>query len=91
MILPAAFEMERHHEKGMEVTSLKEEWEIISKDANDDQGEITIMPSVSTISVSQDGDHQSSRAEACATVIVHPQSEGKRHVELNALSVSVDA
>ncbi|KAI6706248.1 hypothetical protein NL676_009210 [Syzygium grande] len=91
VILPAAFEMERHHEKGMEVTSLKEEWEIISKDANDDKGEITIMPSVSTISVSQDGGHQSSRAEARATVIVHPESEGKRHVELNALSVSVDA
>lgn len=75
----------------MEVTSVKEEWEIISNDANDDQGEMTIMPSVSTISVSQDGGHQSSRAEACATVIVHPQFEGKQQVELNALSVSVDA
>lgn len=91
VILPATFEMERHHEKGMEVTSLKEEWEIISKDANDDQGEVTIMPSVSTISVSQDGGHQSYRAEACATVIVHPQNEGKQQIELNALSVSVDA
>ncbi|CAB4307123.1 unnamed protein product [Prunus armeniaca] len=42
-------------------------------------------PMVSSISVSD------VEAEACATVTVHPQNEGKQHVELNALSVSVDA
>ncbi|CAL9016225.1 unnamed protein product [Prunus brigantina] len=42
-------------------------------------------PMVSSISVSDVG------AEACATITVHPQNEGKQHVELNALSVSVDA
>ncbi|KAM1007993.1 hypothetical protein EV1_004439 [Malus domestica] len=90
VILPTAFEMEKHKEKGLEVTSLKEEWEIISEcqDAdhkNSHSAAADEKPVVSSISVSEVG------AEACATLTVHPQSEGKQHVELNALSVSVDA
>ena len=87
VILPTAFEMERHREKGLQVTSLKEEWEIITED----QYEGDTEPLVSSISVSHVGDKLSPRAEACATLTVHPQNEGKQHVELNAVSVSVDA
>lgn len=83
VILPMTFEMESHQEKGMTVTSLKEEWEIISSDEN----EIDRKPCMSNISLSD----QSSKAEACATLIVHPQNEGKQQVQLNAISVSVDA
>ena len=84
VILPTAFEMEKHKEKGLEVASLKEEWEIITDD-NPKNISADGNPMVSSISVSQDG------AEACATVTVYPQNEGKQHVELNAVSVSVDA
>ncbi|KAM1917313.1 hypothetical protein ACFX13_036929 [Malus domestica] len=80
VILPTAFEMERHREKGREVTSVKEEWEIISECQDADE-----KPVVSSVSVSDSG------AEACATLTVHPRNEGKQHVELNARSVSVDA
>ncbi|XP_048438716.1 lecithin-cholesterol acyltransferase-like 4 [Pyrus x bretschneideri] len=80
VILPTAFEMERHKEKGREVTSVKEEWEIISECQDADA-----KPVVSSISVSD------ARAEARATLTVHPRNEGKQHVELNARSVSVDA
>lgn len=92
VILPTAFEMERHREKGLQVTSLKEEWEIITEDQNegDNMADCT-KPLVSSISVSHEGDKLSSRAEARATITVHPQNEGKQHVELNAISVSVDA
>ncbi|KAL9456554.1 hypothetical protein AB3S75_005728 [Citrus x aurantiifolia] len=91
VILPTAYEMERYKEKGLQVTSLKEEWEIISEEQDDGDNMADRKPLVSSISVSQSGDDQSSRAEAHATVIVHPQNEGKQHVELNAMSVSVDA
>lgn len=91
VILPTAFEMEMHKEKGLQVTSLKEEWEIISEDQVDRDNMADTKPMVSSISVSHVGDDHSSQAEACATVIVHPQNEGKQHVELNAVSVSVDA
>ncbi|KAF8408623.1 hypothetical protein HHK36_004686 [Tetracentron sinense] len=90
VILPTAFEMEKHREEGLQVTSLKEEWEIISED-QDNQGNMDDKkPLVSLISVSCMGKDQSSRAEARATVIVHPQCEGKQHVELRAVSVSTD-
>ncbi|KAF3450013.1 hypothetical protein FNV43_RR06092 [Rhamnella rubrinervis] len=87
VIIPTEFEIERHKEKGLEVTSFKEEWEIISGDLDDQCG---IKPSVSSISVSHEGAN-SSQEEACATVVVHPQNQGKQHVELNGVSVSVDA
>lgn len=94
VILPTAFEMEKHQEEGIQVTSLKEEWEIISEDQENNNVDNNVAkrePLVSSISVSQGGENNSSRAEARATVIIHPQTEGKQHVELNAVSVSVDA
>ncbi|XVF40049.1 hypothetical protein PTKIN_Ptkin01aG0081300 [Pterospermum kingtungense] len=91
VILPTAFDMETHHEKGLQVTSLKEEWEIVSEDQDNLDNAACRKPFVSSISVSQGGNNQSSMSEAHATVTVHPQNEGKQHVELNAISVSVDA
>ncbi|PKI56837.1 lecithin-cholesterol acyltransferase-like 4 [Punica granatum] len=83
VILPTTFKMDSLQEKGVSVTSLKEEWEIISPDDN----ETDRKPCMGTISLSD----QSLGAEARATLIVHPQSEGKQQVQLNAISVSVDA
>ncbi|XP_022723594.1 lecithin-cholesterol acyltransferase-like 4 isoform X3 [Durio zibethinus] len=91
VILPTAFETESHHEKGLQVTSLKEEWEIVSEDQDDPDDMASRRPFVSSISVSQGGNMQSSRSEAHATIICHPQNEGKQRLELNAVGVSVDA
>ncbi|XP_059657875.1 lecithin-cholesterol acyltransferase-like 4 [Cornus florida] len=86
VILPTSFEIERHQEKGLQVTSVKEEWEIISEDHDDKTNR---KPLVSSITVSHVGDdNQSSPEEAHATVVVYPQNEGKQHVELSAVSVS---
>ncbi|KVH92020.1 Lecithin:cholesterol/phospholipid:diacylglycerol acyltransferase [Cynara cardunculus var. scolymus] len=84
VILPTLFELKKHHEKGVEVTSLKEEWEFVSKD----QDENNHQPVVGSISASRVADDRSSSEEARATFIVHPQSNGKQHVELNAMSVT---
>ncbi|KAJ8758640.1 hypothetical protein K2173_000361 [Erythroxylum novogranatense] len=88
VILPTAFEMESRKEKGLQVASLKEEWEIVPRDEDNHENR---KPILNSISVSNAGDDQISRAEAFATVTLHPQREGKQHVELNAISVSVDA
>ncbi|XP_058199113.1 lecithin-cholesterol acyltransferase-like 4 isoform X1 [Rhododendron vialii] len=91
VILPTLFEIERHQEKGFQVTSLKEEWEIIGKDQDDQvTGAADRKPLVSSISVSNVGDEKSMREEARATVIVHPRGEGRQHVELNAVSVTAN-
>lgn len=78
VILPTAFEIEKHQEKGLQVTSIKEEWEIVA-----DEDNLENVASSSSISVSSDGE------KAHATVTVHPLNEqGKHHVELNALSIA---
>ncbi|XP_028095154.1 lecithin-cholesterol acyltransferase-like 4 [Camellia sinensis] len=87
VILPTLFEIEKHQEKGLQVTSLKEEWEIIVDGQDDEE----TKPLVSSICVSNEADGQHMQEEACATVIVHPQSEGRQHVELNAVSVTASA
>lgn len=93
VILPSYFETERlRMDKGsFLVTSVKEEWEIISKDQDDEQE--GIPPLASSIAASHvSGGDESSRQEARAAFILHSQNEGKRHVELiNAVSVSVGA
>lgn len=74
------------------MTSLKEEWEIIGEDQDDrETGAADRKPLVSSIAVSNVGDEKSMREEARATIIVHPQSEGRQHVELNAVSVTTNA
>ncbi|CAL5412867.1 unnamed protein product [Camellia sinensis] len=87
VILPTLFEIEKHQEKGLQVTSLKEEWQIIVDGQDDEE----TKPLVSSICVSNEADGQHMQEEACATVIVHPQSEGRQHVELNAVSVTASA
>lgn len=88
VILPTVFEIEKHREKGLEVTSLKEEWELVT----DDQDGANTKPLVGTISITRAaGADQHLQEKAHATVIVHPQSEGKQHVELKAVSVTAGA
>lgn len=88
VILPTSLEMEEHHENGLEVASVKESWDFTSDDNNDNG---TAASTVSSISVSRPGDDQNPRAEARATLTAHSQNDGRQHVELNAVSVSVDA
>ncbi|XP_077219504.1 alpha/beta-Hydrolases superfamily protein [Tasmannia lanceolata] len=88
VILPTAFEFEKHGDKGVQVTTVKEEWEIISKDSD-----IYFEPSEQTaigssISISQVGNDQLLE-ETRTTFIVQPQSEGKQHVEVTAVSVAI--
>ena len=84
VILPTLFEIERHSDKGLEVTSLKEEWEIVAEDNE----YLREQPVAGSISVSRAGDAESSAEEACATFTVHLESDGKQHIELNAMSVT---
>ncbi|KAE8719986.1 Lecithin-cholesterol acyltransferase-like 4 [Hibiscus syriacus] len=91
VILPTAFEGESLHEKGLEVASVKEEWEIISEDQDNLDNTASKDPLVSSISVSRGAKKQSTKSKVHATVTVHPQDEDKQHVKLNAISVSVDA
>ncbi|XP_010449293.1 PREDICTED: lecithin-cholesterol acyltransferase-like 4 [Camelina sativa] len=87
VILPTTFEMKKYHENGLEVASVKESWDIMSDDNNIG----TAGSTMSSISVSEPGNDQNPQAEARATLTVQPQNDGRQHVELNAVSVSVDA
>lgn len=92
VILPTSFEIESHQEKGLQVTSLKEEWEILTGDEGEiDDTFADSRPMVGSIAVSHVGDDQSPSETAQATVTIHPQTEGKQHIELNAVSVSASA
>lgn len=82
VIIPSAFEMETLKTKGLEVTYLREEWEIIAGD-NDQQKNEHLVASIAVAG----GD----KSEAHANVTVEPQNEGKQHVELNAVSISATA
>ncbi|OIW10233.1 hypothetical protein TanjilG_27984 [Lupinus angustifolius] len=85
VVLPTAFEIERSKEKGLEVG-----WEIISKDQDDQSNTSADITSLRSISALH-GSANQSYSEAHATVVVHPGNDGKQHVQLNALAVSVDA
>ncbi|CAN8325319.1 unnamed protein product [Cochlearia groenlandica] len=88
VILPTTFEMEKRHENGVEVATVKESWDMVSDDnKTDGKAEST----VSSISISRQGNDENPEAEAVATLTVHQESDGRQHVELNAVSVSVDA
>ncbi|KAK4368310.1 hypothetical protein RND71_012102 [Anisodus tanguticus] len=91
VILPTAFDIARHQEKGLDVTSVREEWEIVSESQDGEQNAASGKPKVGSISVSHVGGDKATWEEAHATIIVHPKSEGKQHVELNAMSVSASA
>ncbi|RRT84850.1 hypothetical protein B296_00004977 [Ensete ventricosum] len=90
VILPTAFEMERHTEKSLQVTALKEEWEIISADTDEDNKLADLPPMVGSLSVSCCNNVQLME-KAEATVLVHPQSKGRQHVEVTAVGVTMGA
>lgn len=84
--------MERHKEKGLEVTSIKEEWEIISHDQDEHNSHTSDQMSLTAVSVSHHEGANHSCSEAHASVVVHPGNDGgEQHVQLNGLSISVDA
>ncbi|XP_010936755.1 lecithin-cholesterol acyltransferase-like 4 [Elaeis guineensis] len=71
VIIPTAFELERHHE----------EWDVASSDRSSSDEKVADYPLlVGALSISHDGKVQSG-AEAEATV-VHPQCEGKQLAEV---------
>ncbi|CAH9107182.1 unnamed protein product [Cuscuta europaea] len=105
VILPTLFDdMERHQEEGgVQITSLREEWEIIAKhneeivreEDHNMAGEKTAV--VGSVCVSHVGDDKTLHeegADAHATVVVHhqPTLDGCLAVELNGMiSVSANA
>ncbi|XAR56176.1 Phospholipase A(1) [Bertholletia excelsa] len=91
VILPTLFEIKERQEKGLQVTSLKEEWEIIAEEDENKTNMDNMKPLVSSISASNAGNGQSMQEEAYATLIVCPQSEGRHRVELNVVSVTANA
>ncbi|XP_073061182.1 lecithin-cholesterol acyltransferase-like 4 isoform X2 [Primulina eburnea] len=91
VILPSALDMEFHKIKGLQVTSLKEEWEIIGDNQNLKEESGERKPLVGSVCVSRTGVDESLQEEAFATIIVQNQQGGKKHVELNAVSISMDA
>ncbi|KAI3466926.1 hypothetical protein Pfo_023589 [Paulownia fortunei] len=91
VILPTAFDMESLKTEGLQVTSLREEWEIIGDDQDCKENMAERKPLVGSIAVTRMGGDKSVQEEAHATVIVQPQNDGKKHVELNAVSISASA
>ena len=89
VILPTIFEVEKHHEKHGDVTSVREDWEIISHDDDDHETKRSaeLPPMISTLSASREG-KDGLMDEAQATVVVHPESGGRQHVEVRAVGVS---
>jgi len=84
VILPTAFEVERYCGQGLHVTTVKEDWEIISHDSDiDDNDSADNNPNIAgALSVTVGKDQLFSGAQA--SVLVHPQSEGMHHVEVRA-------
>lgn len=91
VILPTSFEIEKYQEKGLQVTSLKEDWEIVAEEPDEKDNMAHEKSLVGSISVSRVGGQDGMREEACGTIVVHPQIKGKMHVELDAMSVSANA
>ncbi|XP_047971885.1 lecithin-cholesterol acyltransferase-like 4 [Salvia hispanica] len=89
VILPTAFEMETTKTKGMEVASLKEEWEIVGDE--DEDCTMEKEPLVGSITVARTSGERSVQEEAHATVTIQSQKDGKKHVELSAVSISASA
>ncbi|KAJ4757875.1 Lecithin-cholesterol acyltransferase-like 4 [Rhynchospora pubera] len=93
VILPTAFEVERHREDKKEITSVKEEWEIVSSEKNTKCNyteKSSAIPSfVGSVSVTCEGDDEPSE-EAEALLVVEPNINGKQHVVLRATGIAMD-
>lgn len=88
VILPTAFEVEKYVEQGLQVTTLKEDWEIISPETDDTiNNEPADNPTIIGDLLVTAGKEQPF-SEAQASVVVHPRSEGARHVEVRAVGVT---
>ncbi|XP_054803359.1 lecithin-cholesterol acyltransferase-like 4 [Prosopis cineraria] len=88
VILPTAFEMEKHEENDLEVASLKGEWEIISHH-QDEYSLSADKISLSAVTVSHEGANLSG-SDVLASVLVQSGNNGEQHVQLNELTVSVN-
>ncbi|KAK1303976.1 Lecithin-cholesterol acyltransferase-like 4 [Acorus calamus] len=84
VILPTAFEIEKHREEGVPEITMKEEWEMVSEDDDYDNHKTPHL--VGSLFVSHTGKDES-HAEAHATGCL--ESESKQQVEVRAVSVSV--
>uniref|UniRef100_A0A0A9GGA6 Uncharacterized protein n=1 Tax=Arundo donax TaxID=35708 RepID=A0A0A9GGA6_ARUDO len=89
VILPTAYEIEKHHEKRGDLTSVREDWEIISPSDGKTMRPAELPPMVSMLSASCEG-KEGELEEAQATVVVHPEHKGWQHVEVRAVGVSHD-
>ncbi|KAF7003209.1 hypothetical protein CFC21_018568 [Triticum aestivum] len=88
VVIPTIFEVEKHHEKCGDVTSVREDWEIISHTDGDEAKRPPELPAmVGALSASREG-KDGLLDEAQATVVVHPESGGRQHVEVRAVGVS---
>ncbi|MQM20376.1 hypothetical protein Taro_053394 [Colocasia esculenta] len=84
VVLPTEFEIESHCQKDVKVTAVKEDWEIISSEEVDTYSSVTGSTVLGgTLSVSRTG-MDKSRSDVQATVLVYPEGDGKRHVEVRA-------
>lgn len=88
VILPTAFDIVTHRDQGLSASAVNEDWEIILEDAEDHGGAAERMALVGSVSVAHVKKDQPC-AEASATFAVRPKSEGKQHVELRAVNVSM--
>lgn len=87
VILPTAFEIEKYCKQALQVTTLNEDWEIISPDTDTNNDESSDnLTIVSTLSVTVGKERPFS--EAHAIMQVHPQSEGIQSVEVRAVGVT---
>lgn len=89
VILPTAFEIEKYHEKHGDITSVREDWEIISHRDDESKRPAELPPMFNTLSASREGE-DGSLEEAQATIFVHPESKGRQHVEVRAVGVTHD-
>uniref|UniRef100_A0A0E0DIC5 Uncharacterized protein n=1 Tax=Oryza meridionalis TaxID=40149 RepID=A0A0E0DIC5_9ORYZ len=89
VILPTAFEIEKYHEKHGDITSVREDWEIISHRDDESKRPAELPPMFNTLSASREGE-DGLLEEAQATIFVHPESKGRQHVEVRAVGVTHD-
>ncbi|KAL7089678.1 hypothetical protein ACP275_13G198800 [Erythranthe tilingii] len=90
VIIPTAFDIESLKTEGLQVTRLKEEWEIIgeeNRDCNKRDGK-PFVSEIDIISCVGGDNNKSLKEEAHASIVIQPQNNGKTHVELNAVSIS---
>lgn len=87
VILPTLYEIEKHREKHGDVTSVAEDWEIISPNDGKTMRPGEFPPMVSTLTTSREG-KEGALEEAQATVVVHPEKKGRQHVQVRAVGVS---